>query len=249
MAAGNGIHLAIAAEEVTTIGGVPITNTLITSWAVMAILIVGAYAIGRSLSFHPGKFQSMIEGFFEAVLDYMAETLESRQLAVRFFPLIMSLFLFILAANIVKFIPGIGSIVVDTGGGTVPLLRAVNTDLNMTLAVSIIAFLAIEVVGVTMIGFLKYMSKFVNFKSVLGFFIGLIELVSEVARLVAFSFRLFGNIFAGKVLILVVMAFIPVVLPVPLILFELFVGLVQAAIFALLTLFFIKIAMMEPAHE
>jgi F-type H+-transporting ATPase subunit a len=249
MAAGEGIHFAIAAEEVTTVWGVPITNTVITSWVVMAVLIVGAYAIGRSASFHPSRFQSLIEGFFQSVLDYMAETLESRQLAVRFFPLIMSLFLFIFAANIIKFVPGIGSIIVETANGTVPLLRSVNTDLNMTLAVSLIAFLSIEVVGVTMIGFLKYMSKFVNFKSVLGFFIGLIELVSEVARLVAFSFRLFGNIFAGKVLILVVMAFIPVILPVPLILFELFVGLVQAAIFALLTLFFIKIAMMEPAHE
>ena len=121
-----------------------------------------------------------------------------------------------------------------------------NTDLNVTLALAIISFLVIELTGIITIGFLKYFTKFVNLKSVLGFFIGIIELFSEIARLISFSFRLFGNIFAGEVLILVAIAFVPLIAPVPLMLFEVFVGFIQAAIFSLLTLFFIKIAVTEP---
>jgi len=246
----SGIHIALAPEILTEIWGIPITNTLVTSWAVILLLGLAAFFIGRNLRLVPGKLQVLFELLLGGVLDYMEETLESRKLAVRFFPLIMTLFLFIFTANVLEFTPGIGSIGIveyDHGKETlVPLFRSVNTDLNVTLALAIIAFLAIEVAGVLGIGFLKYAGKFVNFKSVLAFFIGIIELFSEMARLIAFSFRLFGNIFAGEVLILVIMFFVPVLLPVPLMLFELFVGFIQAAIFALLTLFFIKIAVTEP---
>ncbi len=176
----------------------------------------------------------------------MAEVLEDRKLAQKLFPLITTIFLFIFASNILEFTPGIGSIGFIDSHGFTPLFRSVNTDLNVTLALAIISFVAIEVVGVAMLGFLKYGSKFLNFKSVLGFLVGIIELFSEIARLISFSFRLFGNILAGEVLIVVIMFFAPYFVPVPMMLFEVFVGLIQAAIFALLTLFFIKIAITEP---
>ena len=248
-----GIHIMLSAEQIGEIFGVPLTNTLITSWAVMGILIAVAVLVGRSLQLVPGKGQVLVETLMGGVLDYMEETLGSRRLAVVFFPLIMTLFLFIFTANITEFTPGIGSVGFFEGeegqGEFVPLFRSVNTDLNVTLALAIIAFLVIEVTGVVLLGFLKYAGKFVNLKSVLGFFIGIIELFSEIARLISFSFRLFGNIFAGEVLILVAAAFVPLLLPVPLMLFEVFVGFIQAAIFSLLTLFFIKIAITtEGAH-
>jgi F-type H+-transporting ATPase subunit a len=249
----SGIHIALAPEIITTLWGVPITNTLITSWIVILLLVVVAFCVGRRVSLVPGKTQTLFEAMFGGILDYMAETLESRKLATRFFPLIVTIFLFVFTANALEFTPGIGSILVTEGGvhageeaHSVPLLRSVNTDLNVTLALAIISFLVVEVTGVVVIGFLKYAGKFVNFKSVLGFLIGIIELFSEIARLISFSFRLFGNIFAGEVLILVVAFFVPVLLPVPLMMFELFVGFMQAAIFSLLTLFFIKIAITEP---
>lgn len=245
-----GIHIALAPEVLTVLWGIPITNTLVTSWVVILLLGIVAFFVGRNLQLVPGKLQVLFELTLGGILDYMEKTLESRKLAVRFFPLIMTLFLFIFTSNALEFTPGIGSIgLIEYNHGKetlVPLFRSVNTDLNVTLALAIISFLAIEVAGVLVIGFLKYAGKFVNFKSVLAFFIGIIELFSEIARLIAFSFRLFGNIFAGEVLILVVMFFVPVLLPVPLMLFELFVGFIQAAIFALLTLFFIKIAVTEP---
>ena len=102
--------------------------------------------------------------------------------------------------------------------------------------------------GIATLGFFKYAGKYVNLKSPVGFAVGLIELVSNLGRLVSFSFRLFGNIFAGEVMVLVAGYFLPYVLPAPLMGFEMFIGLVQALVFAMLTLFFIKLAITEP-HE
>lgn len=247
-----GIHIALSAERLTTVWGIPITNTLITSWIVMVILGAIAVLVGRNMTMVPGKMQLLFETGVGYVLEYMEETLESKKYAEMFFPLIMTLFLFILTANIIEFTPGIGSIGFfhEIGGHTVftPLLRSVNTDLNVTLALAIISFLVIEISGILIIGFLKYFKRFVNVKSALGFLIGIIELFSEIARLISFSFRLFGNIFAGEVLILVIIFFVPYVVPVPLMLFEVFVGFIQAAIFSLLTLFFIKIAITDVEH-
>lgn len=247
------LHIVLAPEILTEAFGLPITNTLITAWVVVLLLSGIAYLSTRRLALVPaGKGQVLVETMVGGVLSYMEETLGNRRLAMRFFPLITTLFLFVLFANLLGLFPGIGSIGVYHGGvgrgEFVPLFHPVSTDLNVTLALAVIAFLAIEIAGVATLGFLKYGGKFVNLRSPLKFFIGIIELFSEVARLVSFSFRLFGNMFAGKVLILVALAFVPVILPVPLMLFEAFVGFIQAAIFALLTLFFIKIAITEAEH-
>ncbi len=242
------IHIALSAEKLTTLWGIPLTNTLVTSWAVVLILAAAAFLIGRRLQMSPGRTQTIVELLCGYIIDYMEETLGDRRLAEKFFPFITTLFLFILTANLLEFTPGIGSVGFFHGEEFAPLFRSVNTDLNVTLALAIISFLVIEITGIALIGFFKYAKKFFNFQSVLAFFIGIIELFSEIARLISFSFRLFGNIFAGEVLILVIMAFVPFVLPVPLMLFEVFVGFIQAAIFALLTLFFIKIAVTEPSH-
>jgi len=245
------IHIALAPEHLTEIFGVPVTNTAVTAVLVAVGLIIFALLFSRKLKLVPGKFQLLIEGLIGYMLTYMEETLEDKKVARRYFPLVATIFIFVLAANWAGLLPGIGSIGFYHGDHElVSLMYPVATDLNFTLALAIIAFLAIEVAGVMAIGVLKYAGKFVNFKSALGFFIGIIELFSELARLISFSFRLFGNIFAGKILILVVMFFVPLILPVPLMVYELFVGFIQAAIFALLTLFFIKIAITphEEAH-
>jgi F-type H+-transporting ATPase subunit a len=246
-----GIHIALKAEEIAELFGFPITNTLITSVVITLFLIAGAFFIGRNLRMVPSKGQLVVEEAISGVLSYVEETLDNKRIARLFFPLIMTLFLFIFTSNVTEFLPGIGSVgFFEEGGhgsegGFVALFRSVNTDLNVTLALALVSFFVIQFSGVAVLGFVKYAGKFVSFKSVLGFFIGIIELFSEVARLISFSFRLFGNIFAGEVLILVVAFFVPVLLPVPLMAFELFVGFIQAAIFSLLTLFFIKIAITD----
>lgn len=241
-----GLHIALKADQVGQIFGLPITNTMIMGWMVMIVLIVIGWLVGRNLQKIPSRVQTFFEALFGFIIDYMEEVFESRPLALRFFPLIATLFTFILLGNWFGLLPIVNSIGVIHGEELIPLFHPVSTDLNITLALAIIAFFAIEISGIAYIGALKYAGKFVNLKSPIGFLVGIIELLSELARLVSFSFRLFGNMFAGKTLILVAMFFVPYLLPVPLMLYEVFVGFIQASIFALLTLFFIKLAIAEP---
>mgnify|MGYP001559809393 FL=1 len=243
-----GIHISLSAEQIGTLWGLPITNTMLMSFVVFALLAMLTFFVRKNLALIPGRSQTLVETLFVGILDYMTEVLENEKLARQLFPVILTIFLFIFTANLIEFTPGIGSVGWSHPEGEfIPLLRSMNTDLNTTLAITIVAFLAIEIAGVATLGALKYGGKFVNVTSVLGFFVGIIELFSELARLVSFSFRLFGNVFAGEVVILVIQHFVPMVLPVPIMVFEVFVGFMQAAIFSLLTLFFVKIAITE-AH-
>jgi len=241
------IAIHLEPTVLTHLFGLPITNTLFTTLVVSILLILSAYFLGRRLTLIPGKVQTVVEGIIEFPYSFVKETLDNDEKLIRWvFPLVMTIFLFVLTANWFGLLPIIGAVGFNEGTHFLPLFYPVNTDLNVTLALSIIAFFAIEIAGIITLGALKYGGKFVNFKSPLAFAVGIIELFSEIARLISFAFRLFGNIFAGKVLVLVVFTFIPLFVPIPLLAFELFVGFIQAAIFALLTLFFVKIAVSEP---
>lgn len=242
----SGIHVILKAEEVFNLFGFPITNSLIMTVITTVLLIAFAFFVGRSVRMVPGKLQAGIEMLFGGILDYMTDTLESARLARVFFPLVMTTFLFILVANQLALLPGVGSILVHHNEALIPLFRAPAADLNMTLALAIIAFMVIEIAGIAVLGFFKYAGKYINFSSPVNFVVGLIELVSNIGRLISFSFRLFGNIFAGEVMILVALFFVSYLAPIPLIAFEVFVAFIQAAVFAMLILFFIKISIMEP---
>jgi F-type H+-transporting ATPase subunit a len=241
-----GIHVALKPYILGELFGVPITATLVTTWLTMLILIVGAYYFTSRPTLIPKKIQSIVEMIVGGIYDYMSDVLESRKLALKYFPVVTTIFVFVLALNWTGLLPGVTSIGFTYDGYFTPLFYPAATDLNITIAFAIVAFLTIEIAGVVALGLFKYAGKFFNFKSPLAFIIGIIELISELARLVSFSFRLFGNIFAGKTLLVVVMFFVPYILPVPLYAFEVFVGFIQAFVFAILTLFFIKIAVAEP---
>lgn len=242
----SGIQVILKAEQVGSFFGFPITNSLLMTWLLTAILIASAYFFRRRLSLYPGKLQAGIEWLFETSFAYMTEVFESKEIARRFFPLVATIFLFVLIANEMEFFPGVGSFGLIEGSRLVPLLRTPTTDLNVTLALAIISFLTIEFTGLFTLGILKYGKKFINLSSPIGFVVGIIEMVSNVGRLISFSFRLFGNIFAGEILVLVAGYFLPYLLPAPLMGFEMFIGVIQALVFAMLTLFFIKLAIVEP---
>ncbi len=242
----SGIHVLLHAEQIGTIFGIPLTNTLLMSWVVMALLFIFAFFVRANLSLMPGKFQTVVELLFTYVYEFIETTLEDATWARRIFPLLLTLFLFIALANLLEFTPGVGSFTITHAGETAPLLRSMNTDLNVTLALTFIVMFAIEFAGIFALGVFRYAGKFINFSSPINFIVGIIELVSELSRFISFSFRLFGNIFAGEVLIAVVSFFVPYFLPSPLMAFEMFVGIVQGAVFALLTLFFVKMAIAEP---
>lgn len=249
-AAGEGIAIHLAPPVLGHVFGIPLTSTLLTAWLTMALLIVGALLFRKRLALVPGKLQIVVESLVGGAFEYVVGVLEDRLLARRYFPLIMTIFVFILALNWIGLLPGItGFGIYGENHGEaslIPFFYPAHTDLNMTIALAVIAFVFIELAGVLAIGLWKYVGKFINFSSPLNFLIGIIELFSELARLISFSFRLFGNIFAGKTLLLIAMFFVPFVLPVPILAFEIFVGFIQAFIFAVLTLFFIKLAIQEP---
>lgn len=244
-----GLHIVLASERLFNLWGLPITSSLLTAWLVIAVLLIATWLIRRNLSLIPGKIQAGVEMFFEYVLTMIEQNLGTRAMALRYFPLIMTIFIFVFTANMFDFLPIYGTIgIVDhEHHGLIPLFYAVNADLNSTLALAIISFLTVELSGILTLGVLKYGGKFVNFTGgLVGFLVGLVELIGNLARLVSLSFRLFGAIFAGHVLLLVVGMFVPYILPVPIMLFEIFIGLLQAAVFAILTMAFIKLAIEEP---
>ncbi len=248
--AAEGISVKLNPYIVGEVFGVPITATLITTWLAMLILIVIAVLLKSRLKLVPNKFQSAIEALVGGAYNYVETTLESKDLARKYFPVLMTIFLFLLVMNWVGLLPGVTSIGYYAGHGEeshfIPFLYPPATDLNIAIAFALVAMFVIEFAGIVALGAWKYGGKFINFSSPLNFLVGIIELISEIGRLVSFSFRLFGNIFAGKTLLVVAMFFVPLLLPVPILAYEVFVGFIQAGVFAFLTLIFIKLAVAEP---
>jgi len=134
----------------------------------------------------------------------------------------------------------------------VPFIRSASADLNTTLAISLIAVFFVHFMGISAIGIVRYGKKFlVNpFKKpyFIGTFVGVLELISEIAKIISFSFRLFGNVFAGEVLLIVMLNLVPYIMPLPFLFLEVFVGFVQALVFAMLTLVFLKMATVAHDH-
>ncbi|MCL4458561.1 MAG: F0F1 ATP synthase subunit A [Chloroflexi bacterium] len=249
------VHLP--AERVFIVYGFPVTNTMLASWLSMLILVGLSFAVTRNMRIVPSGLQNLVEFVVETMLN-LVESVAGPENGRRFFPLVATIFLFIITSNWLGLFPGFGTIgfweVGERDQATfVPLLRSANTDLNMTLALAIVSVAATQYFGIRMVGFFRYTSRFINFGGrgimdrVVNAFVGLLELVSELAKLVSFSFRLFGNIFAGEVLLAVMVFLIPLVASLPFMALELFVGFIQAFIFAVLTLVFLTIATAQ--HE
>ena len=166
--------------------------------------------------------------------------------------LMAGLFLFVLFNNWFGLLPGVGSImikIVEHGKElTVPLLRGNNADLNTTLVLGLVSVTSIQYFGVKYLGFGTYIKKFLDFSNPINFFVGILEIVSEISKVLSFSFRLFGNIFAGEVLLTIVAFLVPYIAPLPFFFLELFVGAIQAVVFSMLALVFIKGAVSMPEH-
>lgn len=249
------MEISIAAEQLFSVFGFPVTNSFLIG-VLVAILLVGLF---RLLIWRwqavPRGGQNVLEVIVEALLDLVESVTQDRQQARVFFPLIATIFLFVLFSSWIGLLPGMHTIGLahgEDGHTIIPFIRATAADLNFTLALSLIAVFTIQFAGIAAIGVVKYAKKF--FVSPLhkpygiGTAVGILELVSEVGKVVSFTFRLFGNIFAGEVLLIVMLHLVPFLLPLPFLFLEVFVGFIQAAVFAMLTLVFLKIATLEPAH-
>ncbi len=242
------IHISLKAEEVFAWGHLAVTNTMLLSTLVLLLLVCGAILLRRRLTKRiPGVAQNIVELILLGILGIMDTVLISREKSERYLPLVATIFIFILVSNWIGLVPGVGSFGIREEHGLIPFFRSPASDLNFTLALALISVITINIMGMLAIGIRQHISKFLNFRSPVDFFIGILEFISEIAKIISFSFRLFGNVFAGKVLLVIVAFLVPIIIPVPFLFMELFVGFIQAFIFGMLTLVFIAIATTE--HE
>lgn len=244
-------NISLKAETIFHIGSFGVTNSLLLSAVVLVFLIILGIVFKRRLALVPGGMQNLLEAASEGLLGLMASVLGSEEKAQKYFPLIANIFLVILLSNWFELIPGVGTIGIYQGAAHTafaPFFRAPAADLNFTIAIAAIAVLAVNLFGVLTIGFWKHFGKFFTLKNPIHTFVGFLEFISEIAKMVSFSFRLFGNIFAGEVLLVIVGFLVPYIVPLPFMFLEIFVGFIQAFVFAMLTLVFIGIATAELEH-
>lgn len=236
------IHVSISAEPIFHLGSIEITNSMLTGLAVSVLLVGFAYWFSRSLDENKKVrgIQNTVEMVIEAIFNLMISIAGERKSRL-FFPVISTLFLYILFSNWIGLLPGVGTIgltsIKDGEETFSPLIRPPSADFNATLGLALFSMIGAQVVGVKFLRF-DYFKRFFNFTNPGKFILGLLELVSEVSRIISFAFRLFGNIFAGEVLLMVSLSLLPFLAPIPFLGLEIFVGLIQALVFAVLTLVF-----------
>ena len=256
------------------LGPIPISNTMVTAWVSMSILIV-LFVLGtRKMKLVPRGLQNFLEWGVETLLNLVEDSV-GKEKGRKFFPVIATIFLFVFVNAWMGLVPLFGAVglkeTVEGHSVLVPILRPANTDLNLTLAMAIVSFVFVEYLGISQHGFFRYAGKFVNvgplfrgfrklftgkiksglsavFMGAIEAFVGLIEAVSELVRLLSFSFRLFGNMTAGEILLLIGFFLAPFVVPLFFYSLELLVGLIQAAVFAMLTMVFAAMATAEHEH-
>ncbi len=257
------MNISLAAEPIFHLGSFSVTNSLLTAFILMLGLVALALTFRRrTLAAVPSGFQNVAEATVEGGLSFMESVTGNRASAIRFFPLVATIFFFVMLSNWFGLLPGVGSVglweVHEGHTVLIPFFRSASADLNGTIAIALVSVFGTQLFGIAALGFFKHASKYLNFRALFRHFsfqnvvmlgVGLLELVSEVSRVISFSFRLFGNVFAGEVLLIVVSALVPYFAPLPFIFLEIFVGVVQALVFSLLTLVFLTIATVEHAEH
>lgn len=254
----------LPAEEVFHLFGFPITNSIVAAWLTIIVLVGFSYVVTRRLKLVPTRLQAFFEFALGSLLNF-CQSVAGEKNGRRFFPIVATIFLFVILNAWLSLLPGFGSIEIVSGGGhPVHLLKSANTDINMPLALAIMSFIFVSYFGVKSLG-IGYLAKFVNvsqfFRSVgqifsgklraglsgmfiggINIFVGFLETLSELVRIVSFTLRLFGNMTAGEILLVMATFLVPFLFALPFYGLELLVGFVQALIFAGLTLIFLTMA-------
>jgi len=267
-------HVQLPAEEIFHIGGFAVTNTLIASWITIIVLVALAWAVTHRIKLIPSRLQNLLEFTIEWLLNFCVDVAGEKN-GRRFFPVITTIFLFVIMNSWLSLVPGFGSItytVAEHGEEHVlPLLRGANTDINFTLALALVSFVFVEYLGIRQ-GGLRYFKKFFNFgqfnrgvgrlvrgkvksgfggigMGIIDMFVGMLEGIGEIMRVVSFTVRLFGNMLGGEILLLMMLFLMPFLLAVPFYGLELLIGTIQALIFGGLTLVFAVMAVTSHEYE
>ena len=239
----------LGSESIFHIGSFDVRNTMITAvMTILLLLIVGLVLRVKKYRMVPGGFQNLVEALIGGMFDFCKQVVGDESKTRKFFPIVATIFFFVLFSNWMGLLPGFASIglwEVHHGHEVlVPILRSTYADVNMTFALAAISVIAAQVFGFAMLGLKGYGGKFIvnPLRKPIGFFVGFLELISEFSKMISFTFRLYGNIFAGEVLLLVMTFLVPYIAPMPFYALEIFVGFIQALVFGFLTLVFFKIA-------
>ena len=247
------LHISIAAQTLFTVFGFPVTNALFTG--IIGGLITVAilfYVSGRVKRGKYNRFVGLIQWVFEGLLKQINDVIPDKKIGRRIAPLAITIFFVVLINYWLSVIPGLESILWNG----VPVLRSLTADLNFTLALAIITVVTVQIYAIRYLGVLSNGKRYFRnpIKDPIGAFEGFLELISEVSRGAALALRLFGNAFAGEVLLIVIALLTSyaaaVVLPV-FMAFELFIGFIQAYVFFVLTLIFTALAVAHhgPAED
>jgi len=249
----------LPAPELFTIFGLPITNTIIATWITVIVLIVVSYVITHRMKIVPGRLQAIFEALLGWVYD-LCKSVAGEENGRRFFPVITTIFLFVLFNAWLSLIPGYGSIEY----GEHELIRGANTDVNTPLAIALVSFVFVAFYGLKNAR-MDFIRQYINFgglfrsigrvfsgkvkagltgmfSGAIDAFVGVLEFLSMLIRIISFTFRLFGNMTAGEILLLVTAFLVPWILALPFYGLELLVGFIQAFIFSGLTLVFVTMA-------
>jgi len=258
------------AEPIAHIGNFAITNAFATSLVVLLIVSILAFLIYRNIKKVPTGLQNAMEMIIEGFLGIFDGVTGDRKKSLKFAPVILAFFFFILINNWMGLLPGVGSIgqvVLEHGEKIfIPYLRSGTADLNTTLALATIALVLSHILGIVAVGWWKYLNRYINFKALLEIpkkikkdpmillvnpitvFVGVVEIIGELAKVASLSFRLFGNVFAGEVLLASMSAIMAYGVPIPFMFLEVLVGFIQALIFAMLVLTYLSINTTAEEH-
>jgi len=261
-------HPELPAEEVFHIFGFPITNSIIAAWVTIIVLVGFSYAVTRRMRLIPGRLQAAFEFLLGWLYD-LCQSVAGEENGRKFFPIVTTIFLFVGFNAWLGLLPGYGSIIAHTAGHEVHLLRPANTDINMPLAFALFSFVFVVYYGLRMagMGFIRQYFNFGPFFRSIGqlfkgkfklidifsgaitAFTGFLELLSLFIRVISLTFRLFGNMTAGEILLLIAMFLIPWLFALPFYGLELLIGFIQAIIFGGLTLIFLTLAVASHGEE
>lgn len=255
-----------AAEPIFHVGSFPITNAMVNGWIAVIFFVLITILLQSRRKMIPKGLQNIAEGIVEFILSEIQKVTGDVKRARQFLPIVGTIFLFILFSNWLGQLPGTGSVgiwEIENGHRIlIPLLRPAASDLNLTLAIAVFAILTSHVIGLQSVGVISHISKFFNLRGIwksikkgpvaigvafIEFGVGIIEIAGEFAKVASLSLRLFGNIFAGEVLITVMLGLFSYFLPIPFMFLELLIGVVQATVFAMLTLAYLVVA--TTSHE
>lgn len=225
------IEIALIGEKLFDFAGLSITNTFFLSVICSILILSGAFYFFRKKELLPQGGQNFFEFLLESIFNFIDSITGDRKKTEEIFPLSATLFIIVLLSNLIEIIPGLG---------VFHFLRSPSSDVHFTLALAIFSVAFIHISALKQLGFFSYFKKFINFSSPIMFFVGILEGIGEFTKLFSLAVRLFGNLFAGEVLLIIVCSMMPFLLPLPFLGMELFVGFIQALIFSsLVSIFYV----------